>query len=267
MKAIILAAGEGTRMARYTQDLPKGMLPFGGRSLIAHQIWALREAGISEIAIVTGYRNKTIKFDGISLFHNADFATTNMVASLMVAEEYFTDDILVTYADLLYTPRLVKAMQISDRDIALAVDPEWRKYWLARYGTTETDLETLTIEGNKVLELGSPVASSERIDYRYVGLVRFRQTTLMEAVHFYHAKRASGAKWKSSGNTFAQGYMTDILSELIDMGTEVAPVSAAHQWLEFDTAQDYELAIKYLVDGGLNDLIDTTELKLSFPAG
>ena len=54
MKAIILAAGVGSRMGKYTKSLPKGMIKINGKTLIERQILVLEAVGINNIMIVTG---------------------------------------------------------------------------------------------------------------------------------------------------------------------------------------------------------------------
>ena len=83
MKAIILAAGKGVRMGKYTQDIPKGMLSVNGKTLIEWQMQALRRGGVDTIIIGTGYRKETIPYADVTYVHNTDHATTNMVDTLM----------------------------------------------------------------------------------------------------------------------------------------------------------------------------------------
>ena len=64
MKAIILAAGMGTRLGKYTQDLPKGMLNVMGKSLIERQVETLRKSGLNNIIIVKGYASSKINIPG-----------------------------------------------------------------------------------------------------------------------------------------------------------------------------------------------------------
>ena len=52
MKAIILAAGQGTRLKKYTENLPKGMLRFMGQTIIERQIAMYRKCGINDIIVV-----------------------------------------------------------------------------------------------------------------------------------------------------------------------------------------------------------------------
>ena len=60
-KAVILAAGRGTRMKSLTDDCPKPMLPLNGRPMLAHQIERLEAAGIAKICIVVGYKAEMVR--------------------------------------------------------------------------------------------------------------------------------------------------------------------------------------------------------------
>ncbi|MEA3282358.1 MAG: sugar phosphate nucleotidyltransferase, partial [Euryarchaeota archaeon] len=61
MKAVILAAGEGTRMRPLTASCPKVMLPVANRPVLEHIIIAARDAGISKFVCVVGYRGDVIR--------------------------------------------------------------------------------------------------------------------------------------------------------------------------------------------------------------
>src|SRR5881628_3869103 len=61
MKAVVLAAGEGTRMRPLTANLPKPLLPVAGKPFLAHTIEAVRDAGIKEMAILIGWQGHRIR--------------------------------------------------------------------------------------------------------------------------------------------------------------------------------------------------------------
>src|SRR6266540_717801 len=61
MKAVVLAAGEGTRMRPLTANLPKPLLPVAGKPFLRHTLEALRAAGISEAAILIGWQGHRIR--------------------------------------------------------------------------------------------------------------------------------------------------------------------------------------------------------------
>lgn len=251
MKAVILAAGMGTRMGKYTEGLPKGMMPFNGKPLIQWQIERLRSAGVSDINIVTGYQASAISFPNVTLHHNPNYASTNMVESLMCAREVLNEDVLVTYADIIYDLKLARLMLDCYHDVGVAVDESWRDYWMLRYGTTETDLETLSVDqSGRINELGRPVSCSDGIRHRYIGLIKFSKVGIGHAIEIYDKKKVRSEGWVQSGNPFAKGYMTDLLHELIINGNAVYPVVTQNGWLEFDTERDRELSTRALAIRG-----------------
>src|SRR2546429_5169036 len=82
MKAIILAAGQGTRLLPLTEHRPKCMVEIAGKPLLYWQLEVLRNCGVTNIGLVTGYKAQSIDALGVHVFRNADYMSTNMVASL-----------------------------------------------------------------------------------------------------------------------------------------------------------------------------------------
>ena len=258
MKAIILSAGRGTRLSKYVRDCPKGMLLFGGTTIIKRQIDNFRECGIDEIIIVRGYKSETINYAGVKYYNNQLFATTNMVESLFCAEREFSDDLIISYADIIYEKKLLNDLIRDKHDIAVTVDMEWKKYWETRYGSVNTDLESLTLEQDgSIAELGNDSVSASEIDARYVGLLKFSRSALSRSAAFYHLSKEkfSGQVWKGN-RIFEQAYMTDFIQALIDSGEKVTAFKTNAGWIEFDTNEDYELLTMMAEKHTLKQLIN-----------
>ena len=85
MRAIIVAAGMGKRLAPYTDDRPKCLVDINGKTLLERQLQSYRAAGVTDIAVVRGYRAEQIDFPGLRYFENPDFRTNNILASLFRA--------------------------------------------------------------------------------------------------------------------------------------------------------------------------------------
>lgn len=248
MKAIILAAGAGTRLGKYTKDLPKGMLNFAGKSLIERQIETLRASNLEDIVIVRGFQANKINFPGVKYYLNEDYTNTNMVASLFCAEKELNDDILVCYADILYEKRVVKKILNSNSDIGVVADNSYWDYWKARLNNPEEDIEGFVVKDGKVIELGTPKCELDKAMIRYVGLIKFSKKGI-EALKevFYENKKKYWDKdepWLNS-KSFKKAYMTDMLQALINVGYKVKPIIINNGWLEFDTNEDYEKVIKW----------------------
>src|SRR3989344_714882 len=173
MKATILAAGMGTRLGKYTQDLPKGMLQFNGKSLIQRQVETLRECGIKDIVIVKGYMPDKIKIKGVKYYENKDYANTNMVETLFAAEKEMDDDIIICYSDILYQKRVLKQVIANNADIGVTIDVDYWDYWKARLDNPQEDTESLVIGDGKIIDLGDTHCGIEKAKVRYVGLIKF----------------------------------------------------------------------------------------------
>ena len=93
--AIIMAAGTASRFAPLSYEKPKALIEVHGEVLIERQIRQLREAGVDEIIIVTGYMAEQFEYlkdkYGVVLVHNPDYLTRNNNASIYVAREYLVN--------------------------------------------------------------------------------------------------------------------------------------------------------------------------------
>jgi NDP-sugar pyrophosphorylase family protein len=113
MKAVILAAGKGTRMGELTQELPKPMLPVEGKPILEHIIGGLKSAGITRICLITGWKAEVIEShfgDGSAfgveiVYRRQEIQDGTGRASLPAREYVGEDDFLLTYGDILVRPQ------------------------------------------------------------------------------------------------------------------------------------------------------------------
>lgn len=127
MQALMLAAGMGQRMGKYTQTCTKCMIKVGGQTLLERAIAALREAGITKFIIVVGWEGeKLIKYIKDNIFgidfkfvYNHDYAITNNIYSLYLAKDLLTqDDTILLESDLVYEKSLLrKIVDFPEKDL------------------------------------------------------------------------------------------------------------------------------------------------------
>ena len=135
MKAIILAAGKGTRLGKLTLDKPKGMLDFMGKTLLEHQIAIYRLAGLTDITIIRGYKKNKIDYKDIKYVDNDLYDETNMIESLICARDQINDDCIISFADIILEKGILKNLVKSKNKITLSVDTT-----KAREGTMKIDI-------------------------------------------------------------------------------------------------------------------------------
>lgn len=175
MKAIILAAGRGSRMKELTDEKPKCLVEINGKKLLELQLDSLRAAGISEIAIVTGYKREIIANRGLTEFYNSRWAETQMVSSLECAREWLeSGPCIVSYSDIFYSQEGVKSLIRCSASIAVSYDPNWLELWKKRFRDPLSDAESFRFSDEGILlEIGNKPVTTEEIQGQYMGLLLF----------------------------------------------------------------------------------------------
>lgn len=118
MKAVILAAGKGTRMRELTSDLPKPMLKVQGKPILEHILVGIRDAGIRQFCVVTGYRAEVVESyfgDGARWNVRIEYARQLVQDGTGKAAEpargfVGADAFLLTYGDILVKPDTYQRM-------------------------------------------------------------------------------------------------------------------------------------------------------------
>ncbi len=134
MQALMLAAGMGKRLGRYTKNATKCMVPVNGKTLIEYAIEALVKNNIKKMIIVVGYKSEVLidfihsKFNKenlngmeIEFIENKVYDKTNNIYSLYMAKDAFCqDDTILLESDLIFKPEIItKLIKSSDPNLAV----------------------------------------------------------------------------------------------------------------------------------------------------
>lgn len=246
-RALILAAGEGTRLRPLTNDKPKCMVPLLGTSLLERQISCLKNQGISNIHIATGYRAGQIEVLGYPTSLNARYNQTNMVRTLFSALDFIKQegDLIISYGDIVYNDNNLRVLLECEDEIGLMIDSKWRDLWSLRLENPLDDAETLMMnDAGFITELGKKPDSYDRIQGQYTGLIKIRSDKINDFINFYYQL---DNKAIYDGKDFDNMYMTSFLQALIDASWQAKAVLVENGWLEIDSVEDlkqYELLAK-----------------------
>lgn len=236
LKAIILAAGEGTRLRPYTLDRPKCLVEIEGSSLLDRQLAVLATEAVHPIVMIGGYRAEMLKRPGVELRLNPRYAETNMVWTLFYAEDDLVGDVLLCYGDIVYSRDVLRALLKSKADIAVAIDLEWESYWRARNENPLDDAETLKLGADgQILEIGQKPTSLAEIEGQYMGLMKFSAKGVQILKKVFHD---AGAIGNLRGKPVEKAYMTDLLQSMIDANYRLDAVPVRGGWVEVDTVED-----------------------------
>lgn len=245
MKAVVLAAGEGTRLRPLTADRPKPLVELGGTSLLERNAATLAAAGVTDLTVVTGYRAEDVRDLGFETVHNPAYAETDMVHSLFAARDAFPadGDLVVSYGDIVYERGVVERLLECTEPVCVVVDRDWRRLWERRFEDPLADAETLSVEDGYVREIGREPETVADIDGQYVGLFSVRGDHV----------EAFAAEYDDVGSGIE---MTAFLDRLVGRGWDVRAVPTSGGWIEVDTVADLELYRDLLSAGELDEFVD-----------
>ena len=117
MKALILAAGFGSRLMPITENLPKSLVKVNGKPILFKQIENLMSNGISDITVVSGYKGEVLKeevgkaFPFVKIIYSKDYETTNnMYSAYLGIRAMGGGEFLMMNADVFFDGSVIKAL-------------------------------------------------------------------------------------------------------------------------------------------------------------
>ena len=254
MKSIILAAGRGSRMGNHTNNCPKSLVKLKNIPIIERQITTLKKAGVNDLTILSGYKNKEFEYLGIPQIINPEYESSNMVQSLYCAKELFNgnDDLIISYGDIVYEEMVLDKLIADTKEISVIVDKSWHKLWKIRMQNVLSDAETLKLdENNYIMDIGERPTSIKEIEGQYIGLFKIpSQKTLVFFEVYESLLNINSETDKSSEIKNIQ--MTKYLKLLINVGIKLQAEFIDNCWLEIDTANDLKLYHSLHKDNQLN---------------
>jgi L-glutamine-phosphate cytidylyltransferase len=173
MKAIILSAGQGSRLGHMVDDRPKCLIDFNGRSLLDRQLDTLEANGVQEAVVVTGFRDELLdeaiarRSGGprVRTVFNPFYKVADNTGSLYMAREELSGDCLVWNGDTLVSNALMNRVVGNDRSgICVTID---RKDWY-----DEDDMKVVVSDNGRLRAIGKRIA--EGVNGESIGLLAFR---------------------------------------------------------------------------------------------
>lgn len=229
MRAVILAAGMGRRLASMGWGRPKCLLPIGGRSLLDNIITSLLENEIRHVVTVVGYQRDSVEAAArehpirCDFVVNEDFANTNTIHSLWLARDYLDDDFLYFNADVYFDRRIVRLL-LEHETSALAVEAK---------PCGEEEVKVVVGADQRIRRIGKALPPEESLG-EFIGVARFARSAgllLVEALRHYVEDRRRR-------DLFFESAVDYILERHVFTAVPIGGLRA----VEIDTPQDYDAA-------------------------
>ena len=233
MKAVILAAGQGTRIRSVHGEHPKCLIEVDNTTILDHQLDSLSLVGIRDVAIVVGYEKEQIithvmnrkasNPQRIHFIENPAFAITNNVYSLWLALEWLRgDSFIVLNADVIFDAEILDIAVRSKSPISMIVDPSWRD-----------ETMKVIVYGNRVMQMSKKI-SREQFSGTYIGITLF-------------SKAIQPRFFDKMSTLISAGRVNDFFNvavqELVDEGIQVGYTSTnGLAWAEIDDPTDLSFA-------------------------
>ena len=230
MKALILAAGRGTRISRYLSGNPKCTVDIGGEKLIQYTVSTLLRKGVSEIALVLGYRQEVIREalreHPVTFFENPFFDVTNSIASCWFARSFLAgDDLLIMNGDVFLEEALIDRVLACTASPVLFADPRRRE---------EADYKFCYADG-VLLKYGKELTGDD-VTGEYVGLSRLSRDFLprfLAQMDRMIARQQHSVWWEN------------VLYELSGQMPILVEEVGEHFWAEVDYVEDYNRILRF----------------------
>lgn len=228
MKALILAAGFGSRLAPITDNLPKSLVPVNGKPILMKQIDNLHENGITDITIISGYKAEILEkevhaiFPEIKIIESVDYATTNNMYSAYLGKTAVSGEaFLMMNADVFYDASILKELLNCAASDAIAVD-------IGRY--MEESMKVVEKNG-KIIEISKQISSEVALGCS-IDVYKFSS----ESGKAFFEKCAEYIN-KGELKQWSEVALNDILSEC-----NFKACAFEGRWLEIDNHEDLAAA-------------------------
>lgn len=233
MKAILLAAGKGTRIARSVERVPKSTLPINGVPLIRRSVELLQDEGL-ECVVCTGYERAKIQkalsgLDNIKYYYNPFYDITNSLASIWFARDEMDDDLLVMNADVFFSKEILEQLIEDEHNPVMAIDYS---------RTAEGDYFFYTGLDGRIEKYGKGLPIEQR-SCEYVGMAKIGKEFLPKFIGRMDAlidSQRYGYWWENILYSFTDDKEEDIYTA--DVGGRF--------WAEIDYFDDYARIIDYV---------------------
>lgn len=235
MRSIIIAAGRGTRIPEFSNTIPKSLIKINNKPILKRQIDQMRNFKIKQIAIVKGYKSHKINYKNIKYFYNKNFKTNEQLDSLIVASKWFTDDLLVSFSDIIYENSILKKIIKSKHDFTIAVQKNWKKRYQYRYDHPLSQADKVFIKNNSVCDIGKKILE-KKTNAEFLGIFKISKKMCKIFIKEYNLLKKNKKTNKLQIHNFFQ--------YLIKKKFNIKPTYVNGKYMEIDTFNDFNIAKK-----------------------
>ena len=233
MKALILAAGLGSRLAPITNTCPKSLVPVNGQPILMKQIENLLENGVEDITIISGYKAEVLesrvleKYPSLRIIRNDEYESTNNMYSAYLAREAM-GGFLMMNADVFFDASVITALKSCPAPDAVVVD-------MGNY--LEESMKVIQRDG-RLVQISKTIAREDALGSS-IDVYKFSQ----EGAAAFFARCAAYIEAKGERKLWSEVALNDAMSDVV---FQACPLEG--RWFEIDNHDDLAAAEKLFAD-------------------
>lgn len=225
MKALILAAGFGSRLAPITDTVPKSLVPVNGKPILFKQIDNLHNNGITDITVISGYKADIMfkevknKYPDIKVIESKDYATTNnMYSAYLGIKSIGFDGFLMMNADVFYDESVIKELLAFPYDNAIVTD----------IGTYNEESMKVVERDGRLVEISKAITQNDALGSS-IDVYKFGQN----GAKAFYEKCKEYIEDKKELKMWSEVALNDILNDV-----EFKACPLVGRWFEIDNHED-----------------------------
>jgi len=256
MKAIIVAAGVGSRLGDLTKNLTKSLIPINNVSVLERQITTFQNLGITDITVIIGPHAEKYSFKDIFYLQDTSYLEHDILSSFMLARKIITDDTIVSYGDVLFDENILKPLIDFQGLIGLGIDFDWEKNYDNKNEELKLEATVALTKNNLCIRIIDGREFKKSKNQTIKKILNSQTETLGEFVGLMKLSKEGGKIFKEKyerliathsgpfheAKSLSHAYFTDMLQELIESNIDVTPIPVKGKWCEIDTLQDLKRA-------------------------
>jgi len=244
MRAIIIAAGSGKRISKNFGNTPKSLIPVNGESIISKQISTFHSFGIEEIIVITGPFNEKFSIPNVQYVHDENYSNHDILGSLMTAKKFLSDDVIITYSDILFENSILEKIINTNGDIGITIDLDWKKQYENRTLHPVSEAENVLLDNSgKITQIRKNIQMPNSVIAEFLGIMKLTDRGCKKFVEHYEKNLDTNGTFHDA-ESINNAYLTDMIQELIECNIEISPILISGKWCEIDTIEDLERAEK-----------------------
>ena len=233
MKSIIIAAGSGRRIPEFSKLIPKSLIKINKKSILKRQIDLITKSKISQISIVKGFKSNKIDFKNIKYFYNKNYKKNEQLDSLLCAIDWFTDDLLITFSDIIYEVSIIQKMIKSKHDFTIAIQKNWKKKYVKRFDHPTDQADKVLIKNNRITDIGKKL-SEDKANGEFLGIIKISKKICNIFINHYKILKKTKKTEKLQIHHFFR--------YLIKKNINIKPTYVNGKFMEIDTYNDFKIA-------------------------